>query len=96
MAATARLIIRNPSGLHARPAALFVRTAAVFAAEITVRNLTRAGAAADAKSIIGVLGLGVGSGNLIEVSADGPDADRAIDAIVELVDCGIGEAAEAG
>jgi len=91
-----QLVVRNPSGLHARPAALFVRTAAGFGARVTVRNLDRDSSAADAKSILGVLAQGVGSGQRIEVVADGPDEEAAMAALVELVEGGIGETAEAG
>ena len=66
-----------------------------FASRITVRNVDRAGTPADAKSILGVLGLGVSSGHRIEVTADGPDAVAAVAALVALVEGGIGEAAEA-
>ena len=87
-----RLEVRNPSGLHARPAALFVRTAGGYGAEISVRNLTRAGEPANAKSILAVLGLGVSRGHEIEISARGDDAARAVAGLRELVESGIGEA----
>jgi phosphotransferase system HPr (HPr) family protein len=86
-----RLPVRNPSGLHARPAALFVRTAGGFGAQIRVRNVTRGGEAVDAKSILGVLTLGVSSGHEIEVIASGDDAAEALEALRELVASGIGE-----
>ena len=92
---TVELVVHNPSGLHARPAALFVQTAAAFRSRITVRNVTRAGQPTDAKSILGVLALGVASGHRIEIAADGADADAALAALVSLVEAGIGEAAEA-
>jgi phosphocarrier protein HPr len=93
---SAELTVGNPSGLHARPAALFVRTAAGFGARLTVRNLHRDLPAADAKSILEVLAQGIGRGQRIEVVADGPDEDEALARIVELVEGGIGEAAGAG
>jgi phosphotransferase system HPr (HPr) family protein len=89
------LVVHNPTGLHARPAALFVQTAATFASQITVRNLSRAGAPTDAKSILGVLSLGVACGHRIEIVVEGPDAEPALAALVRLVEAGIGEAAEA-
>lgn len=85
------LEIRNPSGLHARPAALFVRTAGAHRARIRVANLTRGGRDVDAKSLIGVLGLGISSGHRISVSADGEDESDAIEAIRRAVDDGLGE-----
>ena len=65
--------VRNPSGLHARPAALFVRTAAAYSSTIRVRNTTRTGDSIDAKSILGVLGLGVSKGHVLELIAEGDD-----------------------
>jgi phosphotransferase system HPr (HPr) family protein len=89
------LVVHNPSGLHARPAALFVQTAATFDSRITVRNLNRVGSPTDAKSILGVLALGVACGHRIEIVIDGSDADSALASLVALVEAGIGEAAEA-
>jgi phosphotransferase system HPr (HPr) family protein len=91
---SADLTIENPSGLHARPAALFVRTAGGFHSAIRVRNVTRRSAAVDAKSILSVIGIGVSRGHAIEVSADGADEDEAIDTIRKLVEGGVGETIE--
>lgn len=88
-----RLVVANPSGLHARPAALFVRTAGRFGAKVRIRNVTRGGEAVDAKSILGVLSIGVSSGHEVELSADGDDAPAALAELVELVRTGIGEGA---
>lgn len=85
--------VRNPSGLHARPAATFVRSAGAFAADIMVINLTRDPArAASAKSVLGVMGLGVARGHRIRVVATGADADEAAASLGELVAAGLGEA----
>jgi phosphotransferase system HPr (HPr) family protein len=89
-----RLVVRNPSGLHARPAALFVRTAGQFAAKVSVSNPAAGKGPVDAKSILSVLTLGVSSGTEIEVSADGDDAEAAIAAIREAVETGLGEDVE--
>jgi phosphotransferase system HPr (HPr) family protein len=86
-----RLTVRNPSGLHARPAALFVRTAGAFGAQIRLSNTSRGTGPSDAKSILAVLGLGVSSGHEIELSAEGDDAADAIRALEELIQSGIGE-----
>ena len=88
--------VRNPSGLHARPAATFVRAAGGFGAEVTVTNLTRdAERSASAKSVLGVMGLGVASGHRIRISAAGDDADEAVAQLIELVASGLGEALDA-
>jgi len=85
------LTIRNPLGLHARPAALFVSTAARFQAEITVRNLTRNTGPVSAKSINQVATLGVRQGHRIAVAARGPDAEAALSALAALVAENFGE-----
>jgi phosphocarrier protein len=89
------LEVCNATGLHARPAAQFVRAATGFRSTVRVRNLLRQGSEADAKSIIGVLGLGVGHGGRIEVTADGDDELEAIEALQRLVESGLGEVAVA-
>lgn len=91
-----RLTVRNPSGLHARPAAMFVRGAGGFGSTIRITNATRGTGPADAKSILAVLGLGVSAGHEIELTADGPDAEAAIAALQALVDGGLGEDVSGG
>ena len=81
-----RLTVRNPLGLHARPAARFVTTAARFASNITVQNLTRGTQAVNAKSINQVATLGVQQGHEILVTAEGPDAEEAVVALAHLVE----------
>jgi phosphotransferase system HPr (HPr) family protein len=87
--------VRNSSGLHARPAALFVRTAAGYRSAIRVGNTTRTGEPVDAKSILGVLGLGVSKGHVLELIADGEDEGEAINGLRDLIESGIGESLEA-
>lgn len=84
--------IPNPSGLHARPAALFVRAANAFQADVRLTNLSRdAARGASAKSLLGVLGLGVSCGHRLKIEAHGPDADEALTALARLVAEGLGE-----
>ena len=90
--ASIELQIRNPSGLHARPAVTFVRAAAGSRSTIRVANLSRDGDEADARSILAILGLGVGPGDRIRVTAEGDDADEAIARLTALVEDGLGEA----
>ena len=87
--------VRNPSGLHARPAALFVKTAARFASIVTVQNVTTGAAPADAKSILAVLGSGAARGHMVRLTADGPDEDEAITVLHDLFASGLGEVLEA-
>lgn len=95
--ADAEVEVRNPSGLHARPAATFVRAAAAFSADVTVCNLTRdASRSASAKSVLGVMGLAVARGHRIRIGAEGVDADEAVASLAELVASGLGEEIDAG
>lgn len=81
-----QLTVLNPYGLHARPAAKFVRTAARFRAEIKLQNLTTNSQAVSAKSINQVMLLGVRQGNQIAISAAGEDATDALKALQKLIE----------
>lgn len=70
--------VTDPVGLHARPAARFVRTAMRFSSDITVVRDDRR---ADAKSLVAVLQLEAGQGTRIQLEAEGEDADAALDAL---------------
>lgn len=86
--ARATLDICNARGLHARASAKLVKLASSFDSEIKV---TRDGSTVDARSIMGLLMLGAGKGCSIEVSAEGPDAEAAIEALKDLVATRFGE-----
>lgn len=77
------LKIFNRLGLHARPAALFVKTASRFLADIT---LERGGSQVSGKSIMGLLTLEAGQGCVMKATADGPDAREALDELQKLVE----------
>ena len=95
--AQAEIEVRNPSGLHARPAAEFVRAASGFTSDVRVTNLTRDEArSASAKSVLGVMGLGVARGHTVRIDADGADADAAVSTLVDLIAAGLGEEIEDG
>jgi phosphotransferase system HPr (HPr) family protein len=92
----AEVEVRNPSGLHARPAATFVRAAGGFGSDVTVTNLTRdPERSASAKSVLGVMGLAVSQGHRIRVAASGEDAEDAVAQLTALVESGLGEELEA-
>ena len=74
--------IVNKLGLHARPAAEIVKTAAKFESNIT---LTRDDLEVNGKSIMGVMMLAAEFGSTITLRADGPDEDQAVDALAALV-----------
>ena len=84
MSASSEAVVALPDGvdLHARPAADFVRTAMGFDATVQVFADDRR---ADAKSLLGVLGLGARRGTALRLSAEGPDADGALAALVTCV-----------
>ena len=75
-----RLIVLDPAGLHARPAAQIVRTAGRFQSRITIRVGDRT---ADVKSLIALLGLTIRPGAEIALTADGPDDTAALAALLE-------------
>lgn len=78
----ARVTIHNEAGLHARPAAVFVKAAKQFSSKITVTSKEKT---ADAKSLVRVLGLGITKDSEIEIIADGEDENEAINALTILV-----------
>src|SRR5262249_711972 len=73
-----QLTLANPTGLHARPASLFVQTAARYQANTRAAGR---GKEADASSIFGVLSLGLRKGDTITIRASGKDAETAIEAL---------------
>ncbi len=80
--------IRNKLGLHARAASLFVQLANKFSSDILVQKNDQE---VNGKSIMGILILAAAQGTRITVKVSGDDADRAIDALGELIDAGFGE-----
>ncbi|MCD6491429.1 MAG: HPr family phosphocarrier protein [Candidatus Njordarchaeia archaeon] len=83
-----KLKLLNKVGLHARPAALFVKTARKFKSKISVE---KDGQVVDAKNILGVLSLGAEMGDEIKIIAEGEDAQEAIKTLSELVNNKFGE-----
>lgn len=79
----------NKTGLHARPAALFVAQANKFKSSI---SLEKDGKLVNAKSIMGVMSLGAGSGSVINIIANGTDEEEALDSLVKLIESKFGEA----
>ncbi|NLE21865.1 MAG: phosphoenolpyruvate--protein phosphotransferase [Actinobacteria bacterium] len=88
---TIRLTVRTPLGIHARPAALLVRTAAEYDAVVTVANGTLGRGPVSARSLTGVATLGVGLGDELVVTAHGPQASQALDAIRRLAEDSFGD-----
>src|SRR5665647_723637 len=92
---TLRLTVESASGLHARPAATLVRTAAGFNADVTISNATTDRGPASARSLNAVATLGVRHGDEILVRACGPQAEEALAAIRRLADDDFGDPREA-
>ena len=74
--------IVNERGLHARASAKFVKAASQFDAQVTV---TRDEHTVDAQSIMGLMMLGAGPGCTVEIAAEGPQAEEALDALTQLI-----------
>ena len=82
MKAARTVEIVNERGLHARASAKFVKLSGGFDAEVSV---SRDGQTVDARSIMGLMMLAAGPGCCIEITAEGPEAEAAVDALAELV-----------
>lgn len=82
------VLVKNQVGLHARPATFFIQKANEFKSAIWIEKEERR---VNAKSLLGILSLGIVGGTNIKVIADGPDENAAVSALVELVDSGFSE-----
>ncbi|MGE0352214.1 MAG: HPr family phosphocarrier protein [Gemmatimonadales bacterium] len=80
--------IVNQLGMHARPAAMFVKLASTFDSEVEIGNATMM---VNGKSIMGVMMLAAECGSKVTIKATGPDADRAVEALAALVARGFDE-----
>ena len=80
--------VQNHVGLHARPATFFIQKANEFKSSIWVEKEERR---VNAKSLLGVLSLGIGGGTAIKVIADGADEQQAVEALIKLVESGFAE-----
>lgn len=79
---TKELTVQNKLGIHARPAAMFVKTANRFSSDIFVE---KDGEKVNGKSIMGLMMLAAGPGSKLTVHADGPDASQAINELENLL-----------
>ena len=86
--ARAEVTVVNRLGLHARPSATVTAAAGRFRSEVWLSRNTRK---VNAKSIMGVMMLAAARGSTLVVEAEGPDADQAVAALVDLIGSGFGE-----
>ena len=82
------VVIHNQVGLHARPATFFIQKANEFKSSIWVEKENRR---VNAKSLLGVLSLGIVGGTEIKIIADGADEQTAVEELVEKVESGFAE-----
>jgi phosphocarrier protein len=80
--------IENKTGIHARPASIFVQTATKFKSKVQIQAK---GKTVDAKSILMIMSMGLVKGTEITIVADGPDEADAVKALKDLVDSKFGE-----
>ncbi len=81
--------IKNRVGLHARPAAIFVKEASRCASHVRLRNKTTGSDWANGKSLLSVLSLGIQQGHEVEVALEGPDEASAVRTIQQLLASGL-------
>ena len=82
------VMVQNQVGLHARPATFFIQKANEFKSSMWVEKEERR---VNAKSLLGVLSLGIVGGTTIKIIADGADEQEAVDNLIELVKSGFAE-----
>lgn len=83
-----KVVVKNPTGLHLRPAGILCKEAMQFSSLIT---FTFRGNTANAKSVLSVLGACIKCGDEIEICCDGSDEQQALDTIVKAIQDGLGE-----
>ncbi len=82
------VMVQNQVGLHARPATFFIQKANEFKSSIWIEKEERR---VNAKSLLGILSLGIVGGTSIRIIADGADEQEAVTGLIELVDSGFSE-----
>ena len=85
-----RTVIKNKTGLHARPASEFIAMASKFQSRITIKKLSE-DEDANAKSIVMLLSLGLAQGEEVVIVAKGEDEVEAVDKLIALIDSKFGE-----
>lgn len=87
-----QVVIKNPTGLHLRPAGLFCKTAMQFECKIIIERKNQGEEIqSNAKSVLSILGSCIKSGDVITIACDGKDEEEALRAMVQIVEDGLGE-----
>ena len=85
LATSNEVVVSHNTGLHARPAAVFAKTAVTFSSTIQLENLTRGTAPINAKSVLHILSAGIQMNDRLRISAEGDDEDAAVHTLSRLV-----------
>ena len=83
-----KVVVVNPTGLHARPASKFVTEAKKYKSSLTIKKNDKI---INGKSIIQIMSAGISAGTEILIEADGPDEEAAVKDLVDLIYSGFGE-----
>ena len=83
-----KVTVKNQVGLHARPATFFIQKANEFKSSIWIEKEERR---VNAKSLLGILSLGIVGGTDISIIADGSDEQQAVDGLIKLINSGFNE-----
>ncbi|MBR0382255.1 MAG: HPr family phosphocarrier protein [Eubacterium sp.] len=83
-----KITIKNPQGLHMRPAGVFAKGVAKYQSNV---NLVFNGKSTNGKSLLNIIGACIKCGSEIEIQCDGPDEEEALQAAIDLIESGLGE-----
>lgn len=85
---SSKVVVNNPSGLHLRPAGILCKTAIEFKSKVNLKSKDNI---ANAKSVLGVLGACIKTGDEIEIICEGEDEEKALAVLVKAIEDGLGE-----
>ena len=91
LATSNEVIVQNAVGLHARPAAIFAKTASTFSSNVLIENLTKGSTPVNAKSILRLLSAGIQMHDHLRITAEGTDESAAVNALSLLIATNFGE-----
>lgn len=83
-----KVVIKNPTGLHLRPAGILCKAAMQFQSSISLQFRS---SKVNAKSVLGVLGACIKCGDEVEILCEGEDEENALEAVIKVIQDGLGE-----